>query len=225
MSQLYKVENDQIKKISSWTTTYTADEDCLVSFYTDGYEEFVNSRTYGTLMPTDVKNVIRGISPNMDTVSKGNEPIYRAVIEDEWYALFLCNDPDWNPVVGEVYRMQLTGFENDIVDGKIMSFTRIGNDLLLRMRIEGNVAPVLNIRTCDATVGDFVFGVRVPVDALYSLKDDRTGKESIGVIVLDGGLQTFVEVIVISYTDENMAFVRPTLSGSPLEAGKTVMLF
>ena len=225
LSQLYKVENDQIKKISSWTTTYTADEDCLVSFYTDGYEEFVNSRTYGTLMPTDVKNVIRGVSPNMDTVSKGNEPIYRAVIEDEWYALFLCNDPDWNPVVGEVYRMQLTGFENYIVDGKIMSFTRIGNDLLLRMRIEGNVAPVLNSRTCDATVGDFVFGVRVPVDALYSLKDDRTGKESIGVIVLDGGLQTFVEVIVISYTDENMAFVRPTLSGSPLEAGKTVMLF
>jgi hypothetical protein len=84
---------------------------------------------------------------------------------------------------------------------------------------------VLNIRTCDATVGDFVFGVRVPVDALYSLKDDRTSKESIGVIVLDGGIQTFVEVIVISYTDDNMAFVRPTLSGSPLEAGKTVMLY
>ena len=225
LSQLYKIENDQMKKISSWTTTYTADEDCLVSFYTDGYEEFVNSRTYGTLTPADVKSVIRGVAPDMDTVSKGNEPIYRAVIEDEWYALFLCNDPDWNPVVGEVYRMQLTGFENYIVDGKIMSFSRIGNDLLLRMRIEGNVTPVLNIRTCDATVGDFVFGVRVPVDALYSLKDDRTGKESIGVIVLDGGIQTFVEVIVISYTDDNMAFVRPTLSGSPLEAGKTVMLF
>ena len=35
---LYKVENDQLKKIESWTTTYTASEDCLVSFYTDGYE-------------------------------------------------------------------------------------------------------------------------------------------------------------------------------------------
>lgn len=225
LSQLYKVENDQLKKISSWTTTFTADEDCLVSFYTDGYEGFVNSRTYSTLTPADVKNVIRGIAPDMDTVSKGNEAIFRSVIEDEWYALFLCNDPDWNPVVGEVYRMQLTGFENYIVDGKIMSFSRIGNDLLLRMHIEGNVAPVLNIRTCDATVGDFVFGVRVPVDALYSLRDEKTGKESIGVIVLEGGVQTFVEVIVISYSDEHTAFVRPTLSGSPLEPGKTVMLF
>lgn len=225
LSQLYKVENDQLKKIESWTTTYIAEEDCLVSFYTDGYEEFVNSRTYGTLTPADVKNVIRGVPPDMDTVSRGNDAIFRTVIEDEWYALFLCSDPDWNPVVGEVYRMQLTGFENYIVDGKIMSFSRIGNDLLLRMRIDGDVTPVLNIRTCDATVGDFVFGVRVPVDALYTLKDNQTGKESIGVVVLEGGLQTFVEVIVISYSDENTAFVRPSLSGSPLEAGKTVMLF
>ena len=219
------MENDQLKKIESWTTTYIAEEDCLVSFYTDGYEETVNSRTYASLTPTDVKNVIRGVAPDLDTVSKGNDAIFRTVIEDEWYALFLCSDPDWNPVVGEVYRMQLTGFDNYLVDGEIMSFSRIGSDLLLRMRIQGSVEPVLNIRTCSATVGDFVFGVRVPVDALYNLRDEQTGKESIGVIVLDGGVQTFVEVIVISYPDEHTAFVRPTLSGSPLEAGKTVMLF
>lgn len=33
LSGLYKVENDQLKKIESWTTTYTASEDCIVSFY------------------------------------------------------------------------------------------------------------------------------------------------------------------------------------------------
>jgi len=63
LSQLYKVENDQLKKIESWTTTFTADEDCLVSFYTDGYEQVVNSSTYANLSPADVKNVIRGIAP------------------------------------------------------------------------------------------------------------------------------------------------------------------
>jgi len=225
LSQLYKVENDQLKKIESWTTTFTADEDCLVSFYTDGYEQVVNSSTYANLSPADVKNVIRGIAPDIGTVEKGNEPIYRAVIEDEWYALFLCSNPDWNPVVGERYQMQLTGFEHYVVEGEIMSFSRIGSDLLLRMRIAGSVVPVLNIRTCDATVGDFVSGVRVPVDALYNYKDPTTGREAIGVVVLDGGIQTFVEVIVISYPDEDTAFVRPTLNGSPLEAGKTVMLF
>lgn len=219
LAELYKVENDQLKKIESWTTTYTAAEDCLVSFYTDGYENAVNSRNYGTLTPADVKNVIRGLAPEQSTVSRGSDPIFRTVVEDEWYSLFLCSNSEWNPVVGETYRMQLDGFDNYVIDASVESFTRVGGDLLLRMRVSSSVEPVLNIRTCGATVGDFVSGVHVPIRALYSLDN------MIGIVVLDGGVQTFVPVTVISYPDENTAFVRPTLNGSPLEPGKTVMLF
>ena len=219
LSELYKVENDQLKKIESWTTTYTAKEDCLVSFYTDGYEKTVNSSTYQMMTPDDVRAVIRGSSLPQKADARVSGSIYRAVVEDEWYALFLCSNPDWNPVVGEKYLMQLTGFENYVVEGKVESFSRIGNDLLLRMSVDQSVAPVLNIRTCGATVGDFVTGVHVPFNALY------THDNMIGVVVQEGGNQTFVPVTVISYPDENTAFVRPTLSGSPLEAGKTILLF
>ena len=217
LSELYKVENDQLKKIESWTTTYTANEDCIVSFYTDGFESTINANTYASLTPADA---IRGIVPQQTTaVQRGSDPIFRTVIEDEWYALFLCTDKEWNPVVGEQYQMQLTGFDNYVLPARVESFTRIGGDLLLRMRILSSVEPVLNIRTCGATVGDFVSGVYVPIRALYTLDN------MIGVVVLEGGLQTFVPVTVISYPDENTAFVRPTLSGSPLSEGKTIMLF
>ena len=221
LSGLYKVENDQLKKIESWTTTYTANEDCIVSFYTDGYENTVNAKTYSTLTPADVRNVIRGIAPQQQTtaVQRGSDPIFRTVVEDEWYALFLSSDRDWNPVVGEQYQMQLTGFDNYVLPAQVESFTRIGGDLLLRMRVKSNVEPVLNIRTCGATVGDFVSGVYVPIRALYTMDN------MIGVVVLEGGLQMFVPVTVISYPDEQTAFVRPTLSGSPLTEGKTIMLF
>lgn len=220
LSGLYKVENDQLKKIESWTTTYTANEDCIVSFYTDGYENMINVNTYSALTPSDVRSVIRGVAPQQTTaVQRGSDPIFRTVVEDEWYALFLCTDRDWNPVVGEQYQMQLTGFDNYVLPAQVESFTRIGGDLLLRMRIRSSVEPVLNIRTCGATVGDFVSGVYVPIRALYTLDN------MIGVVVLEGGLQTFVPVTVISYPDEATAFVRPTLSGSPLSEGKTVMLF
>ncbi len=220
LSELYKVENDQLKKIESWTTTYTAAEDCIVSFYTDGFENTINANTYGTLTPSDVRAAIRGIAPQQQTAAeRGSDPIFRTVTEDEWYALFLCTDRDWNPVVGEAYQMQLTGFDNYVLSAQVESFTRIGGDLLLRMRVHSSVEPVLNIRTCGAVVGDFVSGVHVPIEALYSMEN------MIGVVVLDGGLQTFVPVTVISYPDEGTAFVRPTLPGSPLEEGKTVMLF
>lgn len=219
LSELYKMENDQLKKIESWTTTYTATEDCLVSFYTDGYENTVNSKTFAMLTPSDVKNVVRGVAPVQSTTSKGSDPIFRSVVEDEWYALFLCTNKDWNPVVGETYLMQLSGFDNYVIEASVDSFTRIGGELLLRLRVSSSVEPVLNIRTCGATIGDFVTGVHVPMNALYALDN------MIGVVVLDGGLQTFVPVTVVSYPDQNTAFVRPTLPGSPLEAGKTVMLF
>ena len=220
LSELYKVESDQLKKIESWTTTYTAKEDCLVSFYTDGYENTVNAGTYQTMSPGDVRGVIRGAAPEQSTVSRGSDPLFRTVIEDEWYALFLCTDRDWNPVVGEAYQMKLEGFDNYVVSAKVESFSRIGSDLLLRMSVrDQSVEPVLNIRTCGATVGDFVSGVRVPMNALYA-HDNR-----MGVIVLESGVQVFVEVTVISYSDDGTAFVRPALEGSPLQAGKTVLLF
>lgn len=220
LSELYKVESDQLKKIESWTTTYTAKEDCLVSFYTDGYENTINAGTFQTLTPSDVRGVIRGVAPEQSTVSRGSDPIFRTVLEDEWYALFLCSDKDWNPVVGETYQMQLSGFNNYIIDATVQSFTRIGSDLLLRMSVRNqSVEPVLNIRTCSATVGDFVSGVRVPIRALYAYDN------MMGVVVLEGGMQTFVPVTVISYLDDEYAFVRPTREGSPLENGKTVMLY
>lgn len=219
LSELYKVENDQLKKIESWTTTYTASEDCIVSFYTDGYENSVNSSTYGTLNPSDVRAVIRGAMPEQSTVSRGSDPIFRTVIEDEWYALFLCQDRDWNPVVGETYQMQLTGFDDYVIPAQVVSFTRIGSDLLLRMHVSQSVEPVLNIRTCGASVGDFVTGYSVPINALYTMDN------MIGVVVADGGAQTFVSVTVISYPDADTAFVRPTLDGSPLTDGKTILLF
>ncbi len=219
LSGLYKVENDQLKKIESWTTTYTASEDCIVSFYTDGYENTVNSSTFGTLTPSDVRAVIRGVAPEQSTVSRGSDPIFRTVSEEEWYALFLCQDREWNPVVGETYQMQLTGFDNYVIPAEVVSFTRIGNDLLLRMHISQSVEPVLNIRTCGASVGDFVTGFSVPINALYTMDN------AIGVVVADGGVQTFVGVTVISYPDADTAFVRPTLEGSPLTDGKTLLLF
>ena len=101
LSELYKVENDQLKKIESWTTTYPATEDCLVGFYTDGYENMVNASTYANLTPAQVRSVIRGAAPEQSTQSKGSDPIFRTVLDEEWYALFLCTDRDWNPVVGE----------------------------------------------------------------------------------------------------------------------------
>lgn len=218
LSSLYDEESRQLKKIESWTTTYDAKEECIVSFYTDGYESTVNASTYETLTPAQVRTVLAGQTLETDVVSRGRDPIYRTVKPEGWYALLASPEKNWNPVPGQSYKMQLDGFDNYLVDATVVSFTRSGGELLVRMRIDSDVEPVLNIRSCRVVVGEFVDGVNVPVSSLY------TQSNMIGVVVSELGTETFVPVIVIS-RDDKTAFVKSIYPGSPLQAGKTVRLF
>lgn len=218
LSSLYDEESRQLKKIESWTTTYDAKEECIVSFYTDGYESTVNAKTYETMTPAQVRAVLSGQRLETDVVSRGRDPIFRTIKPEGWYALLVSSEKSWNPVPGQAYKMQLDGFDNYLVDATVESFTRSGGELLVRMQIDTNVEPVLNIRTCRVVVGEFVDGVNVPVSALYSQSN------MIGVVVSELGTDTFVPVTVIS-RDEKTAFVRSIYAGSPLQAGKTVRLF
>lgn len=219
LSELYKVENDQLKKIESWTTTYTATEECLVSFYTDGYERTINSERFSELTPNDVRNVIRGVAPEQSMVARGNVSIYRTVNPNVWYGLFLCQDKSFNPVRGLEYMIALEGFDDYRVTGVLDSFTQIGNDLLLRLRVSQDVAPVLNIRTCRARVGNSVEAYSVPEAAIY-MPDGITKY----VIVLVGGQQVAVEVHEEQDHPPGVRYVNPVLPNSPLNGQNPVLL-
>ena len=217
LSSLYQQESQQLKKIESWTTTYDAKEECIVSFYTDGYESTVNAETYEELTLSQVRSVLAGQQLETDVVSRGRTAVFRTVQPDVWYALLVSSERNWNPVLDQTYKMQLEGFDNP-VDATVISFTRSGGDLLVRMVIDEDVESVLNLRTSRVVVGEFVDGVNVPVSALY------VQNNMIGVVVSELGVDTFVPVTVISQ-DETTAFVRSIYTGSPLQAGKTVKLF
>lgn len=217
LSSLYDEESRQLKKIESWTTTYDAKEECIVSFYTDGYELNVNAETYEELTPAQVRAVLSGQQLEIDVVSRGREPIFRTVKPEKWYALMISSEKDWNPIPGQSYKMQMEGFDG-LVDATVDSFSRSGGELLVRMEIASEVTPILNVRSCRVVVGEFVDGVNVPVSALY------TQSNMMGVVVTELGTETFVPVTVIS-RDEKTAFVRSIYAGSPLQAGKTVRLF
>ena len=217
LSSLYQQESQQLKKIESWTTTYDAQEECIVSFYTDGYESTVNAETYEELTLSQVRSVLSGQQLETDVVSRGRTAVFRTVQPGIWYALLVSSERDWNPVLDQSYKMQLEGFDEP-VDATVISFTRSGGDLLVRMEIDADVEPVLNLRTSRVVVGEFVDGVNVPVSALY------VQSNMIGVVVSELGVDTFVPVTVISQ-NETTAFVRSIYAGSPLQPGKTVKLF
>jgi hypothetical protein len=222
LSRLYDDESTQLKRIQSYTKQRAATQESLVSFYTDGYEE-LNTSNFEQFSPTQVRAMLNGAKPEKSAVERGRTTIYRLVRQNGWGVLLLLNSPDWTPVQGQSYQLKLEQFENTVVNATVMSFTRSGGELLLRLSIPTDVSPVLFMRTCQAEIGENVSSILVPTRCIYRQKDPSSGAFMTGVVVMDGINQAFVPVTVIS-TDGDNTYIEAVPPWS-LDIGQTIRVF
>lgn len=214
---LYDDETQLNKKIQTWTTTHLADRECIVSFYTDGYETILTPAVLDSITIGQVRSVLAGDAPTLTTSQRGRTAIFRQVNPTGWYALLLSTDKNWSPVVGEQYELRLSSAGDTAVVGQVESYSRAGNDLLVRMQVTGDVRPVLNLRTTEMTVGQlYAAALQVPLKAI------RQQSGQTGVVRTDqGGM--FVPVTIVDQNHE-YAFVQPIMPGALVE-GQKVRVF
>ena len=217
MTRLYDDEQSQLQRISSWTKQYGAQGEGLVSFYSDGYEYGLTITNYDQFNPSQVRSMLNGQKPTDDLASKGKTTIYRLVRDNHWVVLMLIKDSNWNPVEGAIYELKLENFKDTMVQARVVSFTRTGGELEVRLDIQAPVQPVLYIRTCTGVLGDSVTSLTVPAKALYT-QDNMPG-----VVVVREGYEFFVPVNVIDKRD-GMVFISAIQQGALYE-GDTVRLF
>lgn len=217
LSRLYDDEESQLQRIQSWTKKYVATSDGIVSFYSDGYEYTLNSSNYDTFIPADVRRMYNGYKPERSTSDKGKTTIYRMVKDTGWEVLFLSHDDSWNPVEGQSYELKLERFENTTVNATVMSSTRSGGELLVRLHVNSSVQPVLYMRTCQAELGDYVTSLCVPAKAIYR-QDDMDG-----VVVVDGANKSFIPINILLRDGDNV-YISAIQQGLLFE-GQTVLLF
>ena len=217
MTRLYDDEQSQLQRISSWTKQFGAQGEGLVSFYSDGYEYGLTVTNYDQFSPAEVRAMLNGQKPGGDQSSKGKTTIYRLVRDGHWVVLMLIKDSNWNPVEGAEYELKLESFKDTMVKARVVSFTRTGGELEIRLDVMSDVRPVLYIRTCTGVLGDSVSSLTVPAKALYT-QDNMPG-----VVVVREGYQFFVPVNVIDKRD-GMIYIAPIQQGALYE-GDTVRLF
>ncbi len=217
LSRLYDDEQSQLQRIDSWTKQYLATEEAIVSFYSDGYEYSLTAETYADFSPTDVRKMYQGQKPAQSTTQKAKTTIYRMVRDGSWYVLFLSKNSEWNPVDGQTYELKLERYENMQVNATVVSSTRSGGELLVRLKVEAPVTPVLYTRTCQAELGEYVQSLMVPSRAIY------TYEGATGVVVLDGTNRLFIPVNVLLQDGDNV-YVSALQQGLLYE-GQTVALF
>lgn len=213
----YDVESALVGKIKSGTSTFVAKGDVIVSFYTDGYETMLGVDGFNDITSGEVRSVLAGETPQMSTAQRGRTAVFREVQTQGWYLLLLSNDKDWNPVEGQTYGIKLNGFEDVAITGKVTSFARSGNEVLVRMEVTGNVRAVINTRTASAEVYESnVTGLQVPVSALH-FQNEQWG------VVLSDGNGIFVPVDVLMQ-DQHNAVVESRIPDA-LHPGQKVILF
>ncbi len=217
LTRLLGDEQAQMQRIDSWTKQYAATTDAIVSFYSDGYEYGLTMANYADYSPAQVRQMIGGQKPERSITSRSKTTIYRTIDDGEWVVLMLVHDTSWNPVEGQQYELQLERFENTQVMATVESFTRSGGELLVRLKVNSSVAPVLYMRTCQVTLGDKIATMKVPSRAI--LHQDGTA----GVVIVDGANESFLPVNVV-YDNGQNAFVISVNQGL-LFAGQTVKLF
>ena len=218
MTRLYDDEQSQLQRISSWTKQYVAMADqAVVSFYSDGYEYGLTTQNYDQFTPAQVRAMINGQKPEGSAIAKGKTTIYRMVRNGRWYVLMLIKNSEWNPVEGAQYDLKLENFTDTTVKATVMSFTRSGGELEVRLYVENDVKPVLYVRTCTGVLGDSVAGLTVPARAIFT-QDNMPG-----VVVVDGDYEWFIPVNILDRRD-GMVFIAAIQQGVLFE-GQTVRLF
>ena len=143
--------------------------------------------------------------------------IYRMIRDGYWNVLMMVRDSNWNPVEGAVYELRLESFKDTTVQAQVVSFTRSGGEMVVRLAVQAPVQPILYIRTCTGELGDNVSTLMVPGRAIY-YQDNMAG-----VVVVDGQYQTFIPVNILEKRD-GAVYISAIQQGVLFE-GQTVRLF
>ena len=214
LNNLYSQENARLSSIASWRVESTAEKEGVVSFYTDGYERFLNGDTIQSLTVSQVQKVLSG--QPLGEISAREKDVYRLVNQNQWYVAILSDAASWTPVIDQDYYMQFEGFEDLGFSARVRSVSQENGTVLAVFEIDAPMGALIYQRTARAGVSITLTGLSVSTDAIY----DQNGQTGVWLKDVPGG--TFVPVTVL-FTDGDKAMIQPVVEGA-LSLGQQVLI-
>ncbi len=207
LNSLYEDESKREAAISSWRMIETARESGVVSFYLDGYEQYLSPDNLANITIGGVRSVLNGQATGGESTSRLTTNIYRLVDTDRWYILLLSSDTSFNPVTGQAFWLQMEGYEDVVYQMTVDSILKSGNETLTILSTTDPIGPLLNQRSGNAVISADLVGLYVPEGAII------TENNLTGVNVYDGAEGVFVPVQVISQ-ENGSVLITPVMEGT-----------
>lgn len=208
LNSLYEDESKRESSISSWRSVETAETAGVVSFYLDGYEQYLSPDNIVNISIDGIRNVLQDKSADGATASRLTTNIYRLVNTDKWYILLLSSDASFNPVTGQNFWLQMEGFDDVIYQTTVESILmKSGGDTLAVLSCSDPIGPLLNQRKGNVVISAELSGLYVPAGAIME-ENNLTG-----VMVYDGAAGSFVPVQVVK-KEGGSVLVSPVVDGT-----------
>ena len=215
LTKLYDEENTRLTSIQAWRQTSTASRSGVISFYMDGYETDLSPDQLGSITVSDIRTVLSG-QPLASTADIQRDGLYRIVDQDKWYVAVLAGANVWTPTTGDVYYLQIEGFEDLIFQTAVSNVQQADGSVLAVFEINEPVGPLLYQRTGKVTLSSSLYSLAVRDRALST----REGQQGVWLYDIPGG--TFVPVDVL-YQQDGIAYIRPLIEGA-LKADDVVLV-
>lgn len=216
LNDLYDQEEKRMGAIESWQSKAAAPRAGIVSFYLDGYEQYLGASSLESLTPAQIRTVLAGRTLADSAASRLTTNIFKVVSTDKWYIALLSNDVNWNPSAEQSYTFQMEGYPDAAYTGRVISMQKSSNEVMAVLEVEGSPGALINVRSGKADIGAFLTGLSVPVKAIST-----EGGQS-GVWLADAAGSTFIPVNVLSQ-DSSYALIQPITEGT-LYVGQQVLI-
>lgn len=212
LTKLYSEENSQLNSISTWRNVMKAEEEGILTFYLDGYEDIVNSENVSSITPGTLKAILNGEMMQQAGRTSG---IYKVVQQTNWHVAVIDNG-DWNPIVGQEYVFQMDSVPDISYSAVVTSVQKSGDEVCAVLSVSDPIGPLLHHRSGDATLSIYLQGLSVPKGAIVQ-ENGQTG-----VWAYDGLNRYFVAVNVLS-SDRSNALVE-SVDENALTLGMRVLI-
>ena len=211
----YDEEKQKISAIDAWRKEISASADGVVSFYLDGYEAALNMTNVNSVNIDQAKKVLAGEKLS-NASARSETDLFRVVNQNNWSIIVLSTDTGWNPVVGQTYSFQMTGFEDLVYTGTVARIQKSGSSIMAQLNVTDPIGPLMYQRSGKVALGANLTGLRVPSKAIVK-QNDQTG-----VLLYDVPGGTFIPVEVLS-NDGDSALILPLVEGV-IGAGSHVLI-
>ncbi len=207
---LYAAADEKEQLISTWTEDITSEDEGVVSYYFDGYEQALTASKLNMISADLIKRALKetGASKwNNDDKTR----VCRIVDTDKWYAAFVTDYKDTTRVAeGVEYEVEFRGYgkHTGVALEPVISGTSIVNIIEFNDELGG----LIEARTVKVNVKATVSGVTVKSKAI------RFDEGKAYIQLVTGGIRNSMRVDVLA-SDGEIAVVRPYESSDVLIEG------